>query len=762
MLQDAVRAVAHRDPRAPAVRTTDGDTATYAQLCAMADRVAGGLSRAGVGDGHVVAVSMDNSIGYVALILAVARLGASYVPMIREFGPGDVRTALELTGPTVVVADGRRAPLPGTTPVLDLADLLTADPLPPTSDPPARGRFRLLWTSGSTGFPKMMAWRQDRFVAERRRWIRHTGLTAQDVFFCRHPLDVAHATDLHVFSALLGGGELVLGDPQAGPTAQLRALADSGATVTSALPRHYEQLIEAARQTGGADVSSLRLPFCGGTYVSPQLIRDCDSVLGVRIRQLYGSTEFGLAAVNLTDTVQTDADMALVRGVSARLAPVSTGDPGPAGACVGELVLRSAYTSEGYLNNPEAHARTFRDGEYWTGDVAQRNADGSYRILGRVSEALAARAGLLLAPMLDEEIQQHCPVRESVALPVEPGAGGNRVVIVARPEPQVAPAEVEASIRAVLDGHALTGPIHLVTALAYTAVGKPHKSLLRRQWVSSSEGEPAVATDRSANLLRHRRLSRTPTLLFVPGLAMTSAYFDEVATDLSQDHDVLLVDLPGHGGSPDPQPGWTIDDAARSVRAVVDRLDLRDVTLVGWSLGAGVAWTYLDLFGTDRVSRLVSVEMSPRILADGDWTHAAFGGLDAAGAIHTQRAIWADPQGFLDDLVRRSFAAGTEPDPARLQRLVAETRRCSVVAVLALWLDVLTRDWREQLTTTSLPTLLVHGARSQVYPTEVGAWLHGAMPDARLESFAHSGHMPFLEEPEKFTSVLRDFVKETR
>ncbi|WP_416903335.1 alpha/beta fold hydrolase [Micromonospora echinospora] len=760
MLYDAVRAVARRDPQAPAVRTTDGDAATYAQLCAMADRVAGGLNRAGVGDGHVVAVSMDNSVGYVALILAVARLGATYVPMIREFGTRDVRTALELTGPTVVVADGRRAPLPGTTPVSALADLLAAEPLPPTPVAATPGRFRLLWTSGSTGFPKMMAWRQDKFVAERRRWIRHTGLTARDVFFCRHPLDVAHATDLHVFSALLGGGELVLGDPQAGPEEQLRALEGSGATVMSALPRHYEQLIEAARQTG-ADVGSLRLPFCGGTYVSPQLIRDCDAVLGVRIRQLYGSTEFGLAAVNLTDTVQTDADMSLVRGVSARLEPVSAGDPGGVRDSVGELVLRSAYTSEGYLNNPQAHVRTFRDGEYWTGDVAQRNPDGSYRILGRVSEALTAREGLLLAPMLDEEIQQHCPVRESVALPVEPGAGGSRVVVVARPEPEVPPAQVEASVRAVLDGHGLTGPIHLVAALAYTAVGKPHKSLLRRQWVPP-EGETAVAADRTVNLLRHRRLSRTPTLLFVPGLAMTSAYFDGVAADLSQDHEVVMVDLPGHGGNPDPGPGWTIDDAARAVRGVVERLDLRDVTLVGWSLGAGVAWTYLDLFGTDRVSRLVSVEMSPRLLVGEDWPHAAFGGLDAAGAIQTQRALWADPQAFQDDLVRRSFAAGIEPDPATLRRLTAETRSCAVVSVLALWLDVLTRDWREQLATTSLPTLLVHGARSQVYPTDVGSWLRGAMPDARLETFAHSGHMPFLEEPEKFTSVLRDFVKETR
>jgi pimeloyl-ACP methyl ester carboxylesterase len=54
--------------------------------------------------------------------------------------------------------------------------------------------------------------------------------------------------------------------------------------------------------------------------------------------------------------------------------------------------------------------------------------------------------------------------------------------------------------------------------------------------------------------------------------------------------------------------------------------------------------------------------------------------------------------------------------------------------------------------------LLIHGARSQVYPTPVGDWLADAIPGSRLEMFEDSGHLPFIEEPERFAGVVREFA----
>lgn len=482
-LYAAIREVAAARPDSTAVETTGGESVSYAELVALVDRLAGGLSSRGLRPDRSVAFALRNSIGYVALIIAVARLGARYVPLMGNFDAADLRTALLRTGPALLVTDGHRD-LPDGVPVV-LLDELAGRPALAAPGVGARshdGLFRTLWTSGSTGFPKLMAWRQDRFVRERRRWIADTGIRDTDVFFCRHTLDVAHATDLHVFAALLSGARLVLAAPDAPAADLLDQLAAHRITVMSALPKHYADLVAAGRP-GGVDLSRLRRPLCGGAYLSPTIIRRADEVLGIRIRQIYGSTEFGLALGNMTDEVQADAGMVPVEGVQARLAPFTAAEA-PAGAAahepdIGELVLRSDCTSEGYLDNDEANARTFRGPEFWTGDVAQRGADGSYRILGRVSEALATPAGPVLAPMLDDEIAGTGTVDAAVCLAVHPGQYGAEVAIAIRPAPGRSEVEVGELVADILRAHGLKGTVRFVDAVPRTPVGKVDKPLLR-------------------------------------------------------------------------------------------------------------------------------------------------------------------------------------------------------------------------------------------------------------------------------------------
>ncbi|WP_328317333.1 alpha/beta fold hydrolase [Streptomyces sp. NBC_00388] len=250
-------------------------------------------------------------------------------------------------------------------------------------------------------------------------------------------------------------------------------------------------------------------------------------------------------------------------------------------------------------------------------------------------------------------------------------------------------------------------------------------------------------------------------MLFVPGLGMTSHCFADMAAGLGPGHDVVTVDLRGHGASPEPPLGWTLEDAATDLAQVIEQLDLHDVTLVGWSLGATVTYNYLDQYGTGRVSRLVSVEMSPHLLREEGWEHAAFGGLDAAGALQATQQQWTDPDAYLTALIENCFASGSEAEPGILQPLLAESLKTSRLAMLALWGGVLAQDWRERIGALTLPTLLVHGAKSRIFPTEVGKWLLGAFPDARLEMFPESGHAPFIEEPDRFARVLRDFMDGT-
>ncbi|MGW3955403.1 class I adenylate-forming enzyme family protein [Streptomyces sp. NPDC004752] len=488
MLYQALHDIAVRRPDARAVTATDGTSVSYPELVALVDRTAAGLRGHGIGAGAVVACSLHNSIGYLALILAVARTGARYVPLMSNFDAADTATALRLTEPRLIVADHDRAFPASSPPVAALDDLTCAAPAPRAPGEQHSGIFRALWTSGSTGFPKQMVWRQDRFLRERRRWLADTQITAADVFFCRHTLDVAHATDLHVFAALLSGAELVLADPQAGPDVLLRQIEEHGATAMSALPRHYEEYARAAADGPAPDLSRLRRPLCGGAYLSAAQMSDAAEVLGIHIRQIYGSTEFGLALGNMADVLQAGLGMFPVEGVDTRLEPLSPDRPD-----LGELVLLSDCTSEGYVGSDEANARTFRGDEFWTGDVAQRQTDGSLRILGRVTEILAAADGPLPAPVLDEEIAAQCPVLESVALPAHPGAYDNEVLLAVRPDPARSGHEVRKSVEAVLRAHGLAGTVRLADDIPHTPVGKPDKPLLRKRWeAEAASGENAA------------------------------------------------------------------------------------------------------------------------------------------------------------------------------------------------------------------------------------------------------------------------------
>jgi pimeloyl-ACP methyl ester carboxylesterase len=253
-----------------------------------------------------------------------------------------------------------------------------------------------------------------------------------------------------------------------------------------------------------------------------------------------------------------------------------------------------------------------------------------------------------------------------------------------------------------------------------------------------------------------------PVLVMVPGLAATAAFFDRAITELVPDHTVVTVDLPGHGQSPPNSGGATVDSAALALHGVLRELDRNDVTVLGWSLGATVAWTCLERYGTEGIDALVSVEQSPRLVADAGWPYPAFGSLDANGGQALVRAVDEDFPRFAEDLICGSFAADGACDANLVAELSSLAKSCDPRAVRGLLADVLALDWRVRIAGITVPTLLIHGGRSRVYAPQVGRWLAKALPDARLDVIEGAGHLCFVEEPGRFAGAVRDFVASRR
>lgn len=211
--------------------------------------------------------------------------------------------------------------------------------------------FRVMWSSGSTGQSKPIVWRQDTLAAERLRWNAHVGFGHEDVFLCLHTLDVAHATDLHLFSSTAAGAHLVL-LPEAGNTSQFLDLVEKySVTALSALPTHYREIIDKFGNDASIPqrLTTITCAMSGGAMTTDQLLSDAYSTLGLELREIYGSTEFGLAMIAPPATGGRRQDLLPVSGVGVTLR--SNANPG-------EIELDSPLTADEYWRRNEDSQRT--------------------------------------------------------------------------------------------------------------------------------------------------------------------------------------------------------------------------------------------------------------------------------------------------------------------------------------------------------------------------------------------------------------------
>lgn len=235
--------------------------------------------------------------------------------------------------------------------------------------------------------------------------------------------------------------------------------------------------------------------------------------------------------------------------------------------------------------------------------------------------------------------------------------------------------------------------------------------------------------------------------------------FDAQVEALSTQFRIVVPDLPGHGASPAFPGGSGFPLLADRLAALVAELRLQNFCLVGWSLGALVAWDLLARHPGIGAERLVTVDMVPRLLNDGDWAFGLRKGADHHvfdRQIELMKTDWAACTALF---VPRIFAAA---NAARRQALIARTKSIALEndpeSMAAIWQVMVEQDFRAVLMGLQLPSLVVAGAQSQLYPVTAAEWIAAQMPRAQLAVFGSSGHAPHMEQPEEFNQALADFA----
>ncbi|WP_299432965.1 alpha/beta hydrolase [uncultured Meiothermus sp.] len=253
------------------------------------------------------------------------------------------------------------------------------------------------------------------------------------------------------------------------------------------------------------------------------------------------------------------------------------------------------------------------------------------------------------------------------------------------------------------------------------------------------------------------------TLVMIPGWSQTAAQFKHQIAGLQDRYRLIALDMRGHGESDKPAYGYRIARLAKDLHDVLVALDLREVALLGHSMGCSVIWSYWDLFGAERLARLILVDQMPFITANPAWSQAE---LEASGAVFTAEALYgmcnalAGPDGLE---TTRSFVGGMVSSAMSSEEkawMIERNLRLPRIHAATLLYNHATQDWRDLIPRITLPTLIV-GGRGSLVPWKSQVWIHEHIPGSRLEIFEeHEGgkHFMFVEGAEKFNRILAEFL----
>jgi len=189
--------------------------------------------------------------------------------------------------------------------------------------------------------------------------------------------------------------------------------------------------------------------------------------------------------------------------------------------------------------------------------------------------------------------------------------------------------------------------------------------------------------------------------------------------------------------------------------ALADALGLQGAIGVGWSLGATVLWHVLAGAAAGRFAGAVVVDMTARVKNDAEWDL----GLSPEAVAARSAAIAGDYEGFALSAGQAIFAQPVTAEHRGLADWAAgEFAKGDAAAMASVWASLIRQDVRGLLEGISHPTLIVHGAQSNLYGEDNADHLVAALPHARAVRFEKSGHAPHLEEPELFNATLKDFA----
>jgi fatty-acyl-CoA synthase len=487
-------------------------TLTYRQLDERSNQLAHALIALGVAPGDRVALLAFNCLEYALVTQAVAKAGAILVPMNFRLVANELAHILRDAEPTVIVSEAafasalgeafKQLTKPPRTVMLDATPAGAVLNEPIALDELLAGRDAahpgipvepsspcvIVYTSGTTGFPKGVLLAHEVYFRMYVATAIETGLHRDDVYLMAIPMFHAAGLNLMLHQALFLGATGVVHRGSFDPAVIFRLIEQHRISVSVLAPTNVGMLAQhPARKQH--DLSSWRVAFYGSMPMPPAVLKAAMVAFPqLTFNQLYGSTESGmLSALTWADHVEhsqstgREALLSHMRIVDAEGRDVAVGE-------IGEVIGARFSGMIGYWRNEKATADTIRNGWIHTGDRARREADGYFTIVGRIKEMIISGGENIYPVEVERVLSEHPAVREVSVLGLPDPLYGESVcaAIAFRPGMQASVEELDQLCRSKLAGYKRPRRYEILNELPRNASDKVQKNVLLTRLTAGS------------------------------------------------------------------------------------------------------------------------------------------------------------------------------------------------------------------------------------------------------------------------------------
>ncbi|MCA1909274.1 MAG: AMP-binding protein [Magnetospirillum sp.] len=500
---------------------------SVAQLADQAARLAQVLTRHGIVPGDKVAVLTGRRIELYVAAFGAWKAGAVFCPLFSAFGPGPLKSRLELSQAKVLIATedlyrrkvaGLRASLPDLVHVLligedgqpvagedaeDFNALVAAATPAATIATQAEDPAFLHFTSGTTGTPKGVLHSHSAVVAQTLTARLVFGLQEDDVFWCTADPGWITNTAYALIAPLANGCQVVVDEAEFDPRRWYGILKDEKVNVWYTTPTNIRMMMRyGAALARVYKENSLRVAASVGEPLNPEAVAWGEKALGVPFLDTWWQTETGAIAIaNCPGRAKAGSMGMPLPGVEAavmsreltRITPVDQPDE------VGELALRADLPSmfTAYMGEGAHYDSSFVDGWYLTGDLVRRDSDGCYWFVGRADDMIKSASHTIGPFEVECGLMDHPAVAE-IGVVGKPDLLLREVpVAFISLNPGFEPGEalrVEllTFARQCLGGALAPREIHFVDAMPKTTTGKILRRALKAKAVAEPEDDELI------------------------------------------------------------------------------------------------------------------------------------------------------------------------------------------------------------------------------------------------------------------------------